>query len=145
MKPVEQRQLHKADQVGDCWKVCIASILELDYDDVPHFYEQEENGEVDSGWNATQTFLRGRDFVLASFELMGMRPFLKFRDIESRYLFTCPGHWIASVRSPRKHAVTGEEIAHAVVMHGGDIAFDPHPRRDQGHIGFENAYPLVAV
>jgi hypothetical protein len=153
--PVEQRQLFVPDEsTGDCWKCCIASVLELPYEDVPHFAEMEEAGTVQSYWNTTQEFLRPRGFLLAHFGLWGdERPYLTWggqkpavapdgRDIH--YAFSVPGHWIAGVVSPRTDE-NGENIGHVVVMNGSEITWDPHPHRDEGHLGFTDAYLLVAV
>lgn len=146
MIPVEQRQLYVPDEsTGDCWKCCIASILELPYEDVPHFVEQEERGEVESWWNETIGFLRPRGLTMATFGLWGdERPFLLFGSEPIRYAFHAPGHWLASVVSPRT-APGGEHISHVVVMNGDRIVFDPHPQRDDGHRGFTEAYLLVAI
>jgi hypothetical protein len=146
MIPVEQRQLYvPGESTGDCWKCCIASILELPYEDVPHFVEQEERGEVASYWNETLAFLRPRGFTFARFGLWGdERPFLLWGSQMIRYAFHAPGHWIASVESPRK-TPEGEHISHVVVMNGDKIVFDPHPQRDDGHRGFTEAYLLVAI
>lgn len=146
MIPVEQRQPYAPNQaVGDCWKCCIASILELDYDDVPHFTQLEEEGTTDSWWNLTQGFLRLRGCVLARFGLWGAEtPMLIFGSKKIRYHFSVPGHWIASVVSPRM-TPEGENLSHAVVMNGSTIAWDPHPSRDEGHLGFTEAYLLVAT
>ena len=146
MIPVEQRKLYVAgEQTGDCWKCCLASILELDYDDVPHFVEQEERGEADSWWNATQQWLRPRGFVLAQFGLWGdEHPFLMFGSEQIRFHFTAPGHWLAGVTSPRT-TPEGEHISHVVVMSGSEVAWDPHPLREQGHLGFTQAFLLVAA
>lgn len=40
MKKVYQRIIDP--KKGDCFKCCIASLLELDYDEVPNFVEQED-------------------------------------------------------------------------------------------------------
>lgn len=40
MKKVYQRIIDP--NKGDCFKCCIASLLELDYDEVPNFVEQED-------------------------------------------------------------------------------------------------------
>lgn len=146
MIPVEQRQLYAVGQApGDCWKCCIASILELDYDDVPHFVQLEDDGDVDSWWNATQAFLRLRGCVLARFGLWGGEaPMLLFGSKQIRYHFSAPGHWIAGVVSPRM-TPEGENLSHAVVMSGSQVAWDPHPYRDEGHLGFTEAYLLVTT
>ena len=146
MIPVEQRQLYVPDvSVGDCWKCCIASILELDYDDVPHFYELEARGEIESGWNATQDFLRERGLAMATFALWGAKsPRLQFGTRRIGYHFTAPGHWIAGVESPRK-TPEGDHLSHVVVMRGSYLVWDPHPARDEGHNGFTEAFLLVTA
>lgn len=61
-------------------------------------------------------------------------------DRPMRSPWSWPGLWMAGVWSPR-HA--GE--THAVVMRGRDLVWDPHPQREQGHLGFESAevfYPI---
>lgn len=144
MIPVEQRKLYvPGEQTGDCWKCCIASILELPYEDVPHFVEEAER-DFSSYWNATQEWLRARGFVLATFWLRGLdKPLLNIHDREDiDYHFSAPGHWIGAVVSPRK-TPEGENISHVVVMNGSEIAFDPHPARDDGHLGFTEAFLLV--
>ncbi len=47
MKPVKQRNKHNPDRgvFGDCHRAAIASILELDYDEVPHFADGGPDGE----------------------------------------------------------------------------------------------------
>lgn len=144
--PVEQRLLYVAgEQAGDCWKCCIASILELDYDDVPHFAQDAEHGDSESWWNATQEWLRPRGLVLARFGLWGdERPFLMFGSDRLRWHWSVPGHWLAGVTS-RRTRPNGEHIGHVVVMNGSEVAWDPHPLRDEGHLGFEEAFLLVAA
>jgi hypothetical protein len=62
------------------------------------------------------------------------------RQIE--FWFHSPGHWIASVVSPRTDP-QGEHISHTVVMSGDQVVWDPHPLRDEGHLGFKQALLLV--
>lgn len=146
MIPIEQRQLYIAEkQSGDCWKCCLASILELSYEDVPHFVEEGER-EYTSWWNATQAWLREQGYVIATFCLRGKdRPLLSINDREDiDYHFSAPGHWMAGVTSPRM-TPEGENISHVVVMNGSSVVWDPHPLRDQGHLGFTEAFLLVAV
>jgi hypothetical protein len=143
--PVEQREMADPENgvTGDCWKCCIASVLDLPYEDVPHFVADEIEGRSDSWWNASQAFLRERGYVLASFALHGSdTPLLRFGNEEPRWHFTAPGHWIAGVKSPR-FMEDGEAGGHVVVMSGSSVVYDPHPQRDLGHLGFTDAYLLV--
>src|SRR5438270_13938396 len=119
MKPIEQREPYDAEQglTGDCWKCCLASILELPYEAVPHFVQLQEDGEIESYWNASLAFLRERGLTLTRFGLWGKEnPYLLHGSKRIRYFFSAPGHWIASVHSPR---YDGE---HVVVMRGSSIA-----------------------
>jgi hypothetical protein len=145
MIEIEQRQLFNAElgHRGDCWKVCLASILELGYEDIPHFVQLEEDGEIPSHWNATIEFLRPHGLTIAQFGLWGDEtPYLMFGNEKIRYHFHAPGHWIAGVVSKRTYP-DGEHISHAVVMEGDKLAWDPHPLRADGHLGFTRAYLLV--
>lgn len=140
--PVAQRQLYVAgEQAGDCWKCCLASILELPYEDVPHFIEVAG----DEWWNATLEWMRPRGFTIARFGLWGQsEPKLIFGSRKIGYHFSSPGHWIGGVTSPRVDA-DGNNIGHVVVMSGSAVVFDPHPERDKGHGGFDEAFLLVAA
>ncbi len=41
MTPLTQRYLHNPPETyGDCYRACIASLLDLGLDDVPHFYDR---------------------------------------------------------------------------------------------------------
>jgi hypothetical protein len=145
MIAVPQRQLfdEESGQAGDCWKCCIASILELDYDEVPHFVQLEQDGQVESYWNATIDWLRRRRLAVARFGLWGTeKPFLLFGSQKIAYHFNAPGHWIASVTSLRIDR-EGNNIEHVVVMNGSSVIWDPHPLREQGHLGFREAHLLV--
>jgi hypothetical protein len=135
--PVEQRILYDPANPavrGDCWKCCIASILNLDYDNVPHFVQDWKDSAGYSWWEATVAWLTPRGFNIAWFPLAGgTRPRLC-----QGPLFEPAGHWIAKVTSAR-----GND--HAVVMRGDQIAWDPHPDRGLAHNGFLEAHLLVAA
>ena len=97
---------------GDCWRTCIASILEIDRDDVPNFVEiDRDNPESIEWWEATQLFVREHGFALIEFNLS---------EGES---------WVPSVatiltgRSPRG------KWNHSVVGIGRETVHDPHPSR----------------
>jgi hypothetical protein len=44
MKPIDQEFMHDPEKgiIGDCFRACIASILELDINEVPHFYRDHK-------------------------------------------------------------------------------------------------------
>jgi hypothetical protein len=131
--PVEQRLLFDAEtgQRGDCLKCCFASLLELEYDDVPHFAAMG-----DMWWIEQTNWLRDRGWLLAN-----------------AYWTTAPGsdgqrltgytegYWLAGVRSLRTRP-DGSNLGHTVVMLDGDLVWDPHPARADGHLGFTDGHVL---
>lgn len=96
MKPVKQKICSK--EIGDCFRACIASILEVENDDnLPNNHER--------GWAAYwMKFFRG----------IGLR--LNY----DRDKIWREGYWIASV--PSKNF---SDVYHAIVMCGDKVAFDP--------------------
>lgn len=63
MKPLQQRFKHNPDEgvYGDCHRACIASLLELELDDVPHFGEGNPPHEEFN--RRVADFLKSRDLV----------------------------------------------------------------------------------
>lgn len=111
MKPQMQRWLAKNENgtVGDCWRTCIASILEVDRDDVPNFVEIEmEDEESTAWWDATNEWLNERGFHLIELDL----------NVQN---WAPDGYTILSGRSPRG------EHNHCVVGKGVEVVHDPHP------------------
>lgn len=97
------------DAVGDCWRACIATILGLASEDVPHFVQDSE----DLWLEATVDWLAERGFALLH--------------IAEDDLVSWLGEplWIKTGESPR-----GPALRHAVVMRGGSLWHDPHPSRE---------------
>lgn len=121
MIPVEQ----KLDY--DCLVACLASIFEIPYENIPRFTYKNgnpirrwsmiyDNWLYSLGWARLERVLQKGD---------------KKNSQNSPWHF--PGYWIATVKSPRYDG------SHAVVMLGGQIAYDPNPKRHMGHLGFEGA------
>ena len=132
MIPVEQRT------PNDCMRACLASILECDYEIVP----EAISGKSDrSTFNQAVTdFLTAHGYSETTFGIWGDElPYLMFGGDRIEYLVSYPGHWIASVKSPRSDGW------HAVVMHGHKIVWDPHPERDMGHRGFKQATMILSL
>lgn len=94
---------------GDCWKTCIASLLELPMDDVPHFVEYG-----DMWWDVTQAFIKaivGNDKELAWWEDVQLIP------AGQEFL-------IGTGDSPRG------DYQHAVIVdRAARVVHDPHPSR----------------
>lgn len=114
---------HNAEgRPGDCWKTCIASLLNVgNLDDVPHFLELED------WWLETQAYvqsIRGGEYVLDWWEHLAEVP-------------GTPEFMIASGDSPRGN------FQHAVITNGaGEIIHDPHPSR-LGLVGRPTQYFAV--
>ena len=118
---------------SDCLIACLATILHVGYENIPANIGEEENQ-----LNNMQKFLSTYGLVCWSFGIWGDKePLLKFGNKKLEYHFHPPGFWIASVKSPR----TGN--GHTVVMRSSKIFFDPHPKRNMGHLGFEEALILM--
>lgn len=177
MTPVEQRYMAIFDergdpvQRGDCLRACVASLFDLDVDDVPHFSAHEDWAGSYARW------MRERGYVIGSPRITtdeGDPTVLRGRPMDGIY-------WIGTVKSPRGRVrcavCKGEGVAieqwlgdeeeyvehetpqpcvecdssglvpslHAVVMCGGDLVWDPHPRRDMGHLGFVRGEWFIAA
>lgn len=162
VKPVEQQVMALFDeqgdniQRGDCLRAAMASVFELELLEVPHFVETAD------WWNVWQDWLAGRGLRIG-------QAFFEVDEDDPTLLTGWPGdiYWLAIVKSPRgrarcsvcegrgKHrnhrpdlhcAGTGlVPSTHALVMFGREVAWDPHPRRDMGHLGFDHGYDFRAI
>ncbi len=93
---------------GDCFRACIASIMEVGHEDLPNPHD------ADHWFDAWQEAL----------EPWGLR-LIEWDVSEDPELFF-PGYWIASVPSKNLGANDdGSPVLHCVVMHGADLAHDP--------------------
>ena len=110
---------------GDCWKTCIASLLELPMDEVPHFVEYG-----DLWWDVTQAFIKshvGNDLELRWWEDVSAVP---------------AGHpfLIGTGVSPRG------DFQHAVIVdRSATVVHDPHPSRLGLEGPPETFYSIVPV
>ncbi len=107
MIPVYQKYLHipRKNQKGDCWRACLASILECDIDKFP-------DPNIITDWPTLYTE------TLVVIEKMGY----KYDSIPIS-LFHENGYCVAIGKSPRSKR---KRITHAVVWNKG-IVHDPHP------------------
>lgn len=111
MKPVYQTIFD--GQNGDCMAACIASLLELDLDQVP-------NPHTANWWDAWQAWLKQRGLYLVEASIGDWTP---------------PGYAILVGTSPRG------DWQHACIVLNGEIVHDPHP--DGGGVVTRTAYDLV--
>lgn len=127
MIPVEQQEPY------GCLRACVASILELSYEDVPAALAVED-GQTTSFLQ----FMASRGFSIGDYSLYGANGLPD--EPQQRTPRTWPTFWIASVLSPRLVDSDGEPGWHTVVMKNADLIWDPHPEREQGHLGFVYAH-----
>jgi hypothetical protein len=138
MTPVDQEFLKERGEVGDCWRACLATVLDLPIANVPHIileayaavgihgmraYEMPPEGVVIDWWPRTQRVVRAHGF-----DIECCRPnyeeghgwvslFEHLRGMGVRYA-------ILMGRSPRG-------VNHCVIwdLDRDEMAHDPHPSR----------------
>lgn len=99
---IGQKQKIVSTENGDCFRACVASIMELQNDDqLPN----EHGGDWLGPW-------------FKYFKKIGLR--LGF----DRLAIWRDSYWIASV--PSKNY---EDVTHSIVMHGDKVAFDPSTKK----------------
>lgn len=109
MKPVEQKYLHipKINQKGDCWRACLASIIECNIELFP-------DPNVITDWpmlyNNTLEVIENMGYHCNSIPVSMLKS-------------DCRDYIIAIGKSPRSKR---KRITHAVVWNNG-IIHDPHP------------------
>lgn len=110
------------ESIGDCFRCCVASILELPAEAVPHWMAADWDKEEDFTWYANmQAWLAERD--MAYFE-MGPIP----NEIHGPEWFK----HIAAGGFDAYHTLSGVSprgFRHTVVARNGTIVHDPHPDR----------------
>lgn len=122
--------------VGDCWRACIAGILSLPLEDVPHFArEYSESGEPEPEW-----WVKTVEFV---------------EDFTDGYTIGCYSPTFPAYTDPRVASVWPLVIAdgksprgdylHAVLADAntGEMVWDPHPSRDGLNGGIETMFVVV--
>lgn len=165
MIEVEQRQLWRpADhpdgpQFGDCYRACIASLFEVDYELVPELRGDTHKlhewlSEVAPGvrvqhrilgdlWKEPETLDSWRQWPATHHEFGYWIATVKSSRIPDLQRFGCGCADDAGVGDPSCkwcHGKPGERSMgiqwglHAVVMRNRDLAWDPHPLRD-GTVG----------
>ena len=132
MKPVVQAIMASKDSRprGDCWRACLASVLERDLDEVPHFIDlEEELGyyylDLTNSWLRRQRYPFVVRMNVAQVARNG-RSLWYVRRRGRQWVnsgLTVPGYWIMGVLSKNfkgsHHVVVGREDR---------IVWDPSPR-----------------
>lgn len=163
MIPVEQQILAVFDEHGDCivhgdcLRAALASLFELPIEEVPHFAESERWWGDWMDWLAERNLRIGTAFYTVSEDdptkLNGwpgdiywlacvLSPRIKAR------CHTCGGHGVANAEGAYCEPCNGSGRVpgtHMVVMYGNEIAWDPHPQRTDGHLGFTHGYDLRVI
>lgn len=112
MIPVDQEFVHDPEngQHGDCMRACIASILDLPREEVPHFAQLDAQGEGNF-WLMLAEFCRSRGYSFVT-----VRGQVVWAEDDIYHVISGP--------SPR---IKGG--FHAIVGRNGRPFHDPHPSR----------------
>lgn len=110
---------------GNCLQACIASLLELPIEEVPHFVQDETDHDNHDDWywlKKVQEFLKplGK-------RLVPSQPVGNFAET----------YQLIVGQSPRN-------VGHGVIYQNGKLVHDPHPS-NQGLALITNAYQIVEV
>lgn len=104
-----------AGLVGDCHRACIASLLELNAEEVPHFYDYPMEESGDQGTEAQRVWLAERG--LAYVEIPTWH-----KTVDESLSFV--GYYAGDVH----YLLVGKSrlgFAHIVVCHGVEVVHDP--------------------
>jgi hypothetical protein len=111
----KQKFLVENGATGDCWRCCVAAILQIPAEEVPHFLELEKDG--------------GKDMHVATQEWLSKRG----------YFMVCSDHYtvyglnkdwfddLPLIAAGPTERSKGLGKHHAVVMLKDEIVYDPHP------------------
>lgn len=110
MKPVDMLVLNDPEngKVGDCFRACLASLLEVSAEEVPHFLHDDCSIKI--------FYERIADF-------------LKPRGLKFIELWSYDKEWHPNVEYHTIHGDTTRGTYHAVVGKNGVVVHDPHPSR----------------
>lgn len=133
MKPVDMidvRDEKNPEAVGDCFRCCIASLLELPVSEVPHFTQEGIERKIHWTWLVNQ-WLDPRGFWYMEYE---------WKSFPVVYV---PNIWVYGIGSGWSPRFEGDQHAVVVRMRKWEIeiAHDPHPSR----AGFKGEIRRVGV
>lgn len=132
MKPVDQLILHDGDKsIGDCFRACVASILELPCEEVPHVVAMGKDS--DDSRRLLNEWLKPLGFHFVELQ------WPEGEDASILAWVVPRGYYVFSGPSPR-----WPDCWHSCVGLGGKIVHDPHPER-LGLAGKERSYGLFVA
>jgi len=113
MNPVDQTILNDPDNgvYGDCQRACIASLLEMDPYDIPHFNEKNDDIHFNETLNG---FLGSLGYFHLISNTFSFYTHQKFGAVDCYHLI---------------YGKTERGTQHAVVGLNGKMVHDPHPSR----------------
>ncbi len=131
MIPVNQKYKHDPDAgvIGDCFRACLASLLELPLEQVPHFALESRKAGLESMMPLVKDWLAARGLYLFNFPVS---PPLGYRDptgeIVRRYGKCNPNIYyiLAGAIRPDVEETGEDRYNHAVICHGGRIVHNPN-------------------
>lgn len=114
MTPQDQIMLHEPDKgrQGDCFRACLASILDMNIRAVPHFAAYPSDIWIEE---------LIRWLKVNGYELNGTSDYTDER-VEAEH--GIDGYIIVAGESPRN-----KDVRHAVVYYGKKMVHDPHPSK----------------
>lgn len=129
MIPVDQQIMHDPDNgvYGDCMRACIASLLEVSLEQVPHFYR---DGDEYFDFYLNQ-FLAENGLSAVSFNYFDITHAPKAVNGVTNIYYIVSGQ-------------TSRGTYHAVIGCNGEIVHDPHPSKT-GLIGDESTWHIQFI
>jgi len=125
MTPVDMTILnHNPEKgiIGDCFRCCIASLLDLPAEDVPHFCDYDWEDKSPRWFVNLNRWLAPRGVSYIELPVADDGPDSVVKWLSSAAPFGFDVHHILGGTSPRG-------FDHAVVARNGVISHDPHPSR----------------
>lgn len=120
----KQTFLVEDGKIGDCWRCCIAAVLGLPAEEVPHFLMKDDGTHNHNDDADAQRWLNANGYRMVIVTALGGREAIRFPCWnEDREKFPAPIVISVgpTVRSKRRGCY------HAVVTQGSDMLYDPHP------------------
>ena len=112
----KQTLLREKGEVGDCWRCCIAAIIGMPAEEVPHFLQNEKDDPSCSMDADTQEWLNQRGWQITEATQFRFHRWGKSK-------FRVPPIIVCGPTC--RSTEMGQH--HAVIMSDGKLLYDPHP------------------